>query len=129
MFSDRLCLPNDYKVLDRLWSTVANIWRNRGELAEGWYDPETLRKAQVSAADYLNVPSRSPIPTKTLDDHVTEDEEDEGYGPALPSKSENPIERARNMRQPGPSIPNTQDLKFQRGITDPPSEPSYGAYF
>ncbi|KAL8914886.1 MAG: hypothetical protein Q9171_000513 [Xanthocarpia ochracea] len=90
--------------------------RNRGELAEGWYDPETLRKAQVSAADHPVIPSRSSIPTKTLEDDVTEDEEDEGYGPALPSKSEKHIERARNLRQPGPSIPNIQDLRFQREL-------------
>ncbi|KAJ5601465.1 hypothetical protein N7510_010999 [Penicillium lagena] len=66
---------------------------NRGELAEGWYDPATLDKARKSAAEQpMPGPSRgraaSPDGTKggtEAPEHpADEDNEDEDYGPALP---------------------------------------------
>ncbi|KAL8732850.1 MAG: hypothetical protein Q9166_002451 [cf. Caloplaca sp. 2 TL-2023] len=96
----------------------ANIWRNRGELAEGWYDPETLKKAQVSAAADDQPLAARPVNSKpALHGNRSEDEdEDDGYGPALPSKSDLLIERARSAKQSGPSIPKLQDLELQREL-------------
>ncbi|KAL8768613.1 MAG: hypothetical protein Q9209_005172 [Squamulea sp. 1 TL-2023] len=95
--------------------TAANIWRNRGELAEGWYDPETLRKAHISAADDIMLSKPRSVPTKSVSENGNDDEDDDGYGPALPSNSDNYIERARNLKPSGPTIPKIQDLEFQRG--------------
>ncbi|KAL8716311.1 MAG: hypothetical protein Q9220_000216 [cf. Caloplaca sp. 1 TL-2023] len=86
--------------------------RNRGEIAEGWYDPSTLLKAQASTAktnlDTPQPPSDRPpadLDTKSGDD------DDDAYGPALPT---NPSATARHGKQSGPSIPNFQDLALQR---------------
>jgi hypothetical protein len=100
--------------------------RNRGELAEGWYDPATLLKAQQSdhtpidnaRASMASQIPRSPIKaTKTspgLSRRETRDEEyesDDSVGPALPGH----VARSRRNRA-GPSIPNFQDLELKRGI-------------
>ncbi|KAL8648292.1 MAG: hypothetical protein Q9226_006058 [Calogaya cf. arnoldii] len=101
----------DEKELKGRWKRFVGRW-NRGELAEGWYDPQTLRKAQ-SATDDPIAPSRPSVPSKAFQDDVNEDDDDDGYGPALPSKSDQREERARGLKQSGPSIPNIQDLEFQ----------------
>ncbi|KAL8853480.1 MAG: hypothetical protein Q9221_001639 [Calogaya cf. arnoldii] len=103
----------DEKELKGRWKRFIGRW-NRGELAEGWYDPQTLRKAQ-SAADGPIAPSRPIIPSKAFQDDVNEDDDD-GYGPALPSKSDQRRARARALKQSGPSIPNIQDLEFKREL-------------
>lgn len=104
---------------------MANTWRNRGELAEGWYDPQTLRKAQSAANDPIT-PSQTSIPANSSQEDLIEDDDDDdddGYGPALPSKSDQRIERARTLKQSGPSIPNIQDLELQRGTSIAISQP------
>lgn len=100
--------------------------RNRAELAEGWYDPDTLRKAQASAAaeDDRPATSRAPLPParerelgasdRDNDDDASGDEDD-GYGPAFPSDSDPHARIARREKPSGPSIPNVQDLQVQRG--------------
>ncbi|KAI4168771.1 MAG: hypothetical protein LQ343_006153 [Gyalolechia ehrenbergii] len=104
---------------DEKWRLT--LVRNRGELAEGWYDAETLRKAQVSAAD-IHDDQIPPYPSDlgrevSARDGNSDDEEDDGFGPALPSNSYAPPETARRGKQSGPSIPNFQDLQEQRELT------------
>jgi hypothetical protein len=98
------------------------MWRNRGELAEGWYDPSTLQKARQSAAAQLGPSSNvQPKSTKTsalnsgdvstqgaVDD---DSDSDDSVGPMLPGQED----RSKRKRK-GPSIPNTQDLELKRGI-------------
>lgn len=92
--------------------------RNRGELAEGWYDPATLEKARRSAAeqpssdrpraspDYGRAGPAEEVPT-------AEDDEDEDYGPMLPDPNS-----MREVTHSGPTIPSMQDLELKRGIHD-----------
>ncbi|KAL8877026.1 MAG: hypothetical protein Q9198_004878 [Flavoplaca austrocitrina] len=94
---------------------MANIRRNRGELAEGWYDPQTLRKAQSASNDPISS-SRPPMSAETLQGDMSEDNDDDGYGPALPSESDQRKGRAKTWKQPGPSIPNLQDLEYQKEL-------------
>lgn len=117
--------------------------RNRGELAEGWYDPETLRKAQasVAAADGDDEDNgrpfllRAPVPAaremverSDRHDDDDDDDDDDGYGPALPSATDLQIRSESKREKPsGPSIPGFQDLQERRGnislshTTTPPS--------
>lgn len=88
--------------------------RNRGELAEGWYDPSTLEKARSShnevatpIRDRTRSPSRTKEPerlsrTESRDNERSrpstelenleegeegeDDEDDETYGPSLPNQ-------------------------------------------
>ncbi|KAI4092248.1 MAG: hypothetical protein LQ344_003606 [Seirophora lacunosa] len=106
------------------WKRFVGRW-NRAELAEGWYDPDTLRKAQASAAaeDDRPATSRAPLPParerelgasdRDNDDDASGDEDD-GYGPAFPSDSDPHARIARREKPSGPSIPNVQDLQVQR---------------
>ncbi|KAI4147170.1 MAG: hypothetical protein L6R39_003211 [Caloplaca ligustica] len=102
------------------WKRFTGRW-NRGEVAEGWYDPETLRKAQISAADTDNEPRRaSPLPLtaerKGARSDSDDDDDADGYGPALPSRSEMHTRNPRREKQSGPSIPKFQDLQEQREL-------------
>lgn len=95
--------------------------RNREELAEGWYDPATLQKAQTSAASnpasnppnpgLPRRPRGSPkygSPTRTR-----ESSDDDLVGPTLPGQN---VALPRGSRRPGPAIPNLQDLELKRGM-------------
>ncbi|KAK3072694.1 hypothetical protein LTR53_006352 [Teratosphaeriaceae sp. CCFEE 6253] len=93
------------------WKSFLNKW-NRGELAEGWYDPEAKRKADER---YVTAPAR-PTPSRPTaapstrarspaEDVGSSEGEDDGYGPALPNAA---------RRKVGPSIPGYQDLQAKR---------------
>jgi hypothetical protein len=99
--------------------------RNRGELAEGWYEPETLQKAvQNEAAEHVD-DDRPPEPSvqetsqkpresniKRIRQEVKEESDsDDSIGPSLPGQEG----RSRGARA-GPSIPNMQDLELKRGM-------------
>ena len=91
--------------------------RNRGELAEGWYDPATLRHAQISI-------DKAPCVAKTRQakrgspDYrigVLAEEgssEDDMFGPRIPQRGGEIL-----GKKSGPSIPNRQDLDLQRGTS------------
>lgn len=83
--------------------------RNRGELAEGWYEPETLRKAQASAV----LASRTAAKMQ-MQDARSVDLSDDDVGPALPGGSKM-VSHAGSERR-GPAIPSLQDLELQRGM-------------
>ncbi len=95
----------------------ANIRRNRGELAEGWYDPSTRQKALESSTTASQSISRrrsSPSYGDSIQkrEQTLSNSEDDGPGPSLP---DNP----RQSRH-GPAIPTMQDLELKRGILHPP---------
>lgn len=86
--------------------------RNHGDLAEGWYDPETKTKADSSAPD-----SRPPLPPVLAEVNIertakgaqgSEDEEDDDYGPALPGAQ-------TSSARVGPAVPKLQDLQQRNG--------------
>lgn len=103
--------------------------RNRGELAEGWYDPETLRKAQIRPAGLepqvsprrkrgRSTPElRSWAGRKVVqsDADVDEEEDEDEYGPRLPSQTAS-IHPGMSSRGPGPAIPNLSDLRERQEL-------------
>jgi hypothetical protein len=98
--------------------------RNRGELAEGWYDPSTFQKAQQSASssapDHDGSSNTRPSATASsstaardpaANDAAEEDSDsDDSVGPTLPGQ-----ERRSRGRRMGPRIPGMQDLELKRG--------------
>lgn len=112
--------------------------RNRGELAEGWYDPQTLHKArtQQQTSPYASDGHRqkrrrhSPEYGQEAADgrelerpfQGSEEVEEDDFGPALPGQiggDDNGhgtiTAPGGGRRPPGPAIPNMQDLELQRG--------------
>ena len=94
--------------------------RNRGELAEGWYDPATLERAQASAVSNSTIggSGRSRRQSPEYNRQI-ESSDDDGPGPALPSGKD--LNHQGNKRS-GPAIPNLQDLELQRGTIQNPPE-------
>lgn len=108
------------------WKSFVGKW-NRGELAEGWYDPNTLQKAIDSsriaaeaeghgAATRWSDHARRPSPdygavaatAGSSHDMDVEDSEDE-FGPAaLPGQASMRASRA------GPAVPRLEDLELQK---------------
>lgn len=104
------------------------FYRNRGELAEGWYDPSTLEKARQNAEeyppsrptaerrrsspDYQDEPSPAAAPGAAQDAHNDndEDEDDDEYGPGVPI-----IPHGGTGALSGPAIPTMQDLALRKG--------------
>ncbi|KAG8525940.1 uncharacterized protein KY384_000702 [Bacidia gigantensis] len=104
------------------WKSFLGKW-NRGELAEGWYDPLTLQKAKASA----NQPEGAAPPEPTVGEklfdadrqehaHASDDEE---LGPALPNALAYTQDRGTKL---GPAIPNSQDLILQRELVQEDAE-------
>jgi hypothetical protein len=99
--------------------------RNRGELAEGWYDPWTLQKARQSesapaddARQRESDGARSPLKSTDASSRAgmknsreDESDSDDSVGPTLPGQEA----RSRRNRV-GPSIPNFHDLELKKGM-------------
>lgn len=94
--------------------------RNRGELAEGWYEPATLQKARQNAAQQPALDRERASPDyarggqaqsgEAEDLLADDDDDDEDYGPRLPHPG-----LMRAAARSGPAIPSMQDLELQRG--------------
>ncbi|KAI5202787.1 hypothetical protein E4T39_04442 [Aureobasidium subglaciale] len=96
------------------------LTRNRGELAEGWYDPVTKEKADRAAPE-ARTSRRSPSPDvqhrpqQQQQQHAApnqpvashDDSEDE-YGPSLPT----------TLSRVGPKIPSMQDLQYRNELAE-----------
>ncbi|PYH98297.1 hypothetical protein BO71DRAFT_416403 [Aspergillus ellipticus CBS 707.79] len=113
------------------WKSFVGKW-NRGELAEGWYDPSTLEKARQSVAaaqaqenenpsrrarggsDEGAGPARGQSHTNgnEMEDYEDEDDDDE-YGPVLPRGHRG---GGGGGFSSGPTIPNMQDLELQKEL-------------
>ena len=89
--------------------------RNRGELAEGWYDPATLQKAQASVAlNAVDAQSRlRDSPSYGSPRRAEESSDEDMVGPAMPV---NEAQVYNNENRRGPTIPNLQDLELRRGM-------------
>ena len=97
--------------------------RNRGELAEGWYDPVTLQKAQASASsNTVNAESQSRprISPSHVSPRRVEDLSDEDVGPRMLGHE---IDIYKSDMKAGPAIPNLQDLELQRGTASSENAP------
>jgi len=99
--------------------SFSNERRNRGELAEGWYEPATLQKARQNAIEQPALDRERASPDyarggRTQRDvenlPADDDDNDEDYGPKLPHPGS-----MRAAARSGPAIPNMQDLELQRG--------------
>ena len=90
--------------------------RNRGDLAEGWYDPITLQKAQSSAASASSTtePERRPrgSPQYGSPAGAEDSSEEDVVGPTLPGQDNS---NHKSNERAGPAIPNLQDLELRRG--------------
>ena len=120
LFADYLDLQKGHDIADLTEDEVKGRWKsfmgkwNRGELAEGWYDPKTKERADERALEMGGQPqtTREPLPkrpTSTPRDQQLEaaDEDDDDFGPALP-----PGQRS------GPSVPSFQDLQHRQELTE-----------
>ena len=91
--------------------------RNRGELAEGWYDPATLEKAQASASSSAAHTERQSRPRDSpsygTPNRLEESSDEDIVGPTMPG-GETKVHKSD--KRPGPAIPNLQDLELQRGM-------------
>ena len=93
--------------------------RNRGELAEGWYDPATSKKANDDVRTSSPAPEAQPPASQEQADsrHFLEDSsEDDGLGPALPG-GEVVGHTTTNASRLGPTVPSLQDLELKRGTS------------
>lgn len=98
------------------WKSFMGKW-NRGELAEGWYDPEMFQRILESLpadepeiAGYAEPERRerrhSPAEEQPHGEATPADSDDSDYGPALPSSS-------RGSRRIGAGIPSRDDLALR----------------
>ncbi|RDH34495.1 hypothetical protein BDQ94DRAFT_141588 [Aspergillus welwitschiae] len=104
------------------WKSFMRKW-NRGELAEGWYDPATLEKARTNLAQmqaqtstntgYRGESQQDERRDETRDRDVEgeDDEDDDEYGPVLPSTS-----GRGGGPSSGPTIPTMQDLELRKEL-------------
>lgn len=94
------------------WKSFIGKW-NRGELAEGWYDPEFFDR--ISAANGGRPLSQDVLRRDTREATLEDERPSEGsgsddYGPTLPSSYRN--------RASGPGIPTLQDLSHRAELNE-----------
>ncbi|KAJ9610860.1 hypothetical protein H2200_005637 [Cladophialophora chaetospira] len=107
----------DEKEVKGRWKSFVGKW-NRGELAEGWYAPETLAKAQASAdgerrtATKVHCTEYTPTGQTSQTRHEDEPSDDD-YGPALPNSltSRHDEHTSPSTRGHGATIPSLNDLR------------------
>lgn len=98
------------------WKSFLGKW-NRGELAQGWYDPATKQRADEGAADvkpdgakqerrspeYGMRAQEQPVHKSNRDNGESSDDDD--FGPSIPAQTQ-------LSQRVGPSIPNADDLSL-----------------
>lgn len=104
------------------WKSFLGKW-NRGELAEGWYDPGTkaraderaavapVRQASTKRGSKFMADERAPAvhDYQKSDAEDEEPDDDDGYGPALPPSA---------GQRSGPHVPTRQDLQYRQELAD-----------
>ncbi|MCJ1307480.1 hypothetical protein MMC25_001126 [Agyrium rufum] len=118
----------DEREIHGRWKSYVSKW-NRRELAEGWYDPSTLKKAQNEAVEAASSSSNTYKPVsrplvaskdvdtdddrRALGKHSNDDSDDDEVGPELPNRSA--LSRhPRDSANQGPSVPSYEDLQLRR---------------
>ena len=96
--------------------------RNRGELAEGWYDPQMLEKARLQPISENTARNSNSQASPTYDNANSEGDE---YGPAPPSNALQNITTETNARNHGPSSAKMQDLQVQRELAREAAEEAH----
>ncbi|KAK0743196.1 hypothetical protein B0T18DRAFT_414670 [Schizothecium vesticola] len=87
------------------WKSFVSKW-NRGELAAGWYEPETFERVRGEYVPAPRAAAAAPAPAPAESEPAVEDDgedDEDDYGPALPS--------ARGGS--GPGIPTLEDLSLR----------------
>jgi hypothetical protein len=118
VFADYLDLQKGHDIADLSedevkgrWKSFMNKW-NRGELAEGWYDPKTKERSDERAAEMgvqakpKHEPQRAIPDPSTAKVEAMDDEDDDDFGPAPPTQ------------RSGPSVPSFQDLQHRQELTE-----------
>ena len=95
------------------WKSFLNKW-NGGELAEGWYDAKTKKRADNRALEVTQTqpyqrPARSSQSSKRQSTELSDEDED-GYGPTLAG--------ADRTRIVGPAVPSRQDLQHRQELAE-----------
>ncbi|PTB68975.1 hypothetical protein BBK36DRAFT_1192622 [Trichoderma citrinoviride] len=105
------------------WKSFVGKW-NRGELAEGWYDPEMFQRIlarfpQHEGDEGQQQQQQHPPRNASLEDDRSDsggdDSEDEDYGPVLPGMS-------GGSRRAGVGIPNKEDLALRDELVEESQE-------
>ncbi|KAL7817586.1 hypothetical protein V8C44DRAFT_242163 [Trichoderma aethiopicum] len=135
LFAEYLSLQKQLDIADMderevrgRWKSFVGKW-NRGELAEGWYDPEMFQRilARYPAADgqqhegkgrqqHQQMQQQHSSRGVSREDDRSEsrgddDSEDEDYGPVLPGAS-------GGSRRVGAGIPNKEDLALRDELAE-----------
>ncbi|KAK0300387.1 hypothetical protein LTS00_000641 [Friedmanniomyces endolithicus] len=124
------------------WKSFLGKW-NRGELAEGWYDPEMRGRVEgryvapappppkvlgkvsgveagagagVEAGADAGTAKKGQARQDLSDEDDDEDDDDDSYGPSLPSlpSTTTPAQPHPNRPPAGPAPPGVQDLQLRR---------------
>ncbi|KAK7557958.1 hypothetical protein IWX47DRAFT_787680 [Phyllosticta citricarpa] len=94
------------------WKSFVGKW-NRGELAEGWYDPSTLQKAIASSSTAEEPGDRGAATRFSAhgqDNGISDEEESEDeFGPAAM-----PGQLSKGANRMGPEVPRLEDLELQK---------------
>ena len=98
------------------WKSFLGKW-NRNELAEGWYDPETKKRADQRADQRVGQAKHKKSPRPASKDDISRDanaetssNEDDDYRPTLPS--------SEDLKRSGPAVPSLQDLQHRQELAD-----------
>lgn len=96
------------------WKSFIGKW-NRGELAEGWYDPDLFARVKEEGPERSRArQAMAKVEEEDVKDHGEDggragsDEDD--YGPTLPASGSN--------RRAGPGIPSLQDLSLRAELDE-----------
>ncbi len=122
LFAEYLDLQKEINIADLddrevqgRWKSFLNKW-NRGELAEGYYDPQMKQRADARSKEFARAsPPRSmaigksgaklPATSNGNGNASEDDEDDDGFGPAAPTTGGSRY---------GPSVPTFGDLQYKR---------------
>ncbi|KAI4805058.1 hypothetical protein E4T44_11288, partial [Aureobasidium sp. EXF-8845] len=102
------------------WKSFLGKW-NRGELAEGWYDPVTKQKADRATSE-ARISRHSPPQSERLEHQhdqqeqrvaasqpvVEHDDSEDEYAPLMPT----------NTSRVGPKVPTIQDLQYRSELAE-----------